>query len=111
MIPISINDPKVPKDFRKHARQLAALCANLNIEKLRAFRERSKRYKVDIYHHSEGTDSYFHDVEGRYYTWSEVEAIDSLRMARGERFSTIVLPYRAGIVFTKSSILKDPSLN
>ena len=110
-IPISINDKSVPKVIRKKAKLIAELWTKGKFDKLRELRDSSLNFRIYIYHHSQGTDSYFDDIEGRYYTWAQVEAMDSIRLDAGQHFSTVVIPYKAGVIFHKSSLLKNPSLN
>jgi hypothetical protein len=110
-IPISINDKSVPKVIRRKAKLIAELWAKGKFDKLRALRDSSRSFDIQIYHHSQGTDSYYHDTEGRYYTWAQIEAMDARRLDAGEHFSTVVIPYKAGIHFTKSSLAPNPSLN
>ncbi|MGN7203937.1 hypothetical protein ACTHQF_06655 [Pedobacter sp. SAFR-022] len=111
MIPVSINDKSVPKVIRKKAKLIAELWKKNKIDKLRELRESSKNFGIHIYHHSQGTDSYYHDTEGRYYAWAQIEAMDLLRLNNGEHFSTVVIPYKAGIHFIKSSLAPNPILN
>ena len=111
MIQVSINDKSIPKVFRKRAKLIGELWANGKFDKLRKLRDTSNNFGIHIYHHSQGTDSYYHDTEGRYYTWAEVEAMDARRLDNGEMFSTVVIPYKAGIHFTKGSMAPNPSLN
>jgi hypothetical protein len=103
MIPLSINDKSVPKVFRKRAKLVGELWAKRKIDKLRELRDSSRNFGIYIYHHSQGTDSYFHDIEGRYYTWGQIEAIDSQRLNNGEMFSTVVIPYKPGVMFVSNS--------
>jgi hypothetical protein len=110
-IPVNINDTKVPKIFRKKAKLIAELWANNKIDKLRELRDNSISFGIYIYHHSHGTDSYYHDTEGRYYTWAQVESMDADRLDKGEHFSTVIIPYKAGIHFTKSSLAPNIILN
>lgn len=111
MIQVSMSNKKVPKAFKKKARLIAELWASNKIEKLRELRDSSTNFKIYIYHHSEGTDSYYDDITGKYFTWERVSAMDSAKLENGEHFATVVIPYRAGIIFTKSSLLSNPSLN
>jgi hypothetical protein len=111
VIPVSINDKSVPKVIRRKAKLIAKLWANNKIDKLRQLRESSKNFSIYIYHHSQGTDSYFDDIEGRYYTWAQIEAMDAHKLDAGEMFSTVVIPYKPGFFFSKSSLQPNPSLN
>jgi hypothetical protein len=111
MIPVTIDDNKVPKVFRRKAKLIAELWANNKIDELRKLRDNSPNFRIHIYHHSHGTDSYFHDIEGRYYTWAQVEEMDARRLNNGKHFSTVVIPYASGICFKKGSLSPDPSLN
>lgn len=111
MIPISINDPSVPKVFRKKAKLVGKLLSKHDLDGLRKLRDTSLSFGVEIYHHSAGTDSYYNDIDGKYYTWAQVEARSSTKLEKGEHFATAVIPYRSGIHFTKSSLAPDISLN
>lgn len=111
MIPISINDKSVPKVIRRKAKLIAELWTKGKFDKLRELRDSSKNFGIHIYHHSQGTDSYYHDTEGRYYTWAQIEAMDLQRLNNGEHFSTVVIPHKAGYFFHRSSLAPDPSLN
>lgn len=108
---ISINDPSLPKFIRKQAKLVSELVEKGKIEKLRALRDKAGRIKINIYHHSAGTDSYYDDIEGKYYSWAEVETIANIIIERGEHLSTVVIPYKSGVVFYKSSLQPNPSLN
>jgi hypothetical protein len=111
MIPVSINDKSVSKVFRKKAKLIGELWANGKIDKLQELRDNSRNFGIYIYHHSQGTDSYYHDINGKYYTWAQVEVMDAKRLNNGEHFSTVVIPYKADIHFRKSSLSPNPSLN
>lgn len=111
MIPVSIKDKNVPKVFRKRAKLISELWAKGKFDKLRELRDSSRNFGIYIYHHSQGTDSYFHDAEGRYYTWAQIEAMDAQRLNNGDMFSTVIIPYKAGIYFTKGSLAPNHSLN
>lgn len=101
--PISINDPKVPKYFRKMSKLILKLWAERNIEKLREIRDSKTNIKLRIYHHSEGTDSYFCDKRSRYFTWAQVDQEVNDETSKGEYTMTVVMPYKANIMFTRGS--------
>jgi len=109
--PISINHPDVPKPLRNKAKLVRKLWKNFNVIKLREVRDSSKSAEINIYHHSFGTDSYYHDLEGKIYTWEQIQESTNIKMDAGLVVMTVVMPYRAGIVFYKSSIAPHPSLN
>jgi hypothetical protein len=111
MIRVDINDRTVPKAFRKKAKQISRLLANNDIAKLKELRDSSKTFGIYIYHHSQGTDSYFDDIAGKYLTWDQVVARDAEKLNNGEHFATVVIPYKAGIIFIKGSLSPNPSLN
>lgn len=111
MIPTTFNDPSIPKSFKKKSKLVLTLWKNWKIEKLRALRDTSKDVDILIYHNSAGTDSYYHDKEGKYYTWEQVEAYSNAKLANDEKTIVVVFPYKTGVCFQKSSILSNPSLN
>lgn len=111
MIPVNINDRTVPRAFKKKVKQISRLLANKDVAKLKKLRDGSKNFGIYIYHHSQGTDSYFNDITGKYLSWDEVVSIDKDKLNKGEHFATVVIPYRAGIVFYRSSLSPNPSLN
>lgn len=111
MIPTTFNDRKVCKHFKKKSKLVLSLWRNWKIEKLRALRDRSTDIDILIYHNSAGTDSYYHDKEGRYYTWLEVEAYTNAKLAADQKTIVVVFPWKAGVHFTKSTMLKNLSLN
>ncbi len=108
---ISINHPSVPKYIKRQAKLVFDLWSKNKIEELRALRDSSKRLEINIYHHSAGTDSYYHDIEGRYYTWAEIQAINAKKLDCGQYFSTVVIAHKEGVIFRKSSLSPNPSLN
>lgn len=109
--PISINHSDVPKPLRNKAKLVRKLWKDFNVIKLREVRDSSKSVEINIYHHSLGTDSYYHDTEGTIYTWEQISLSSSLKMDNGETVITVVMPYRAGVLFYKSSIAPHPSFN
>ena len=108
---IRLNDPGVPKVFRKKAKLVMRLLAANNIDGLRKLRDTSSSFGVELYFHSQGTDSYFYDGDGKYYTWKQVEARAAAKLDNGDHFATAVIPFKSGVYFTKSSIAPDISLN
>lgn len=103
LTPISLNDPKVPKYFRKMSKLILKLWSERNIEKLRSIRDSKTNIKLRIYHHSEGTDSYFCDKRSRYFTWSEVDQEVNDETMKGEYTMTLVMPYKSNVMFTRGS--------
>ena len=101
---ITMDDPSVPKYFRKMSKLVLKLWKEHNINKLRQIRNSKSNLKLFIYHHSEGTDSYFCDKEARYFTWQQVEALANESLAKDEKSMTVVLPYKSGVFFTRGSI-------
>lgn len=101
--PISINDPKVPKYFRKMSKLILKLWQERNLEKLRAIRDSKTNIRLRIYHHSAGTDSYFCDKRSRYFTWAEAEKEVNQETLKGEYTMTVIFPYRANMAFTRGS--------
>ncbi|TKC01230.1 hypothetical protein [Pedobacter cryotolerans] len=81
-----------------------------NIVKLREIRDSKCNLKLRIYHHSQGTDSYYCDLSSKYLTWAEVDDLAAKSLANGEKSMTIVIPYKAGIFFTRG-VKKQMQLN
>ena len=108
---VLINISQVPKVMRKKAKLIRKLWQDFNIIKLREVRDSTTSMKINIYHHSFGTDSYYHDIDGTYNTWDQLHARYTDLIDKGENAITIVMPYRAGILFYKSSLSPNPSLN
>ena len=108
---VKININQVPKVIRSKAKLVRKLWQEFNVIKLRELRDSSNTVEINIYHHSFGMDSYYHDVEGRYYTWAQLNSIAAAKMENGKTVLTVVMPYKSGIVFHKSSLAPHPSLN
>lgn len=109
MEPIKINGKEVPKVIRKKARRIVALHERKDIPGLRALRDSSTNFEIIIYHHSQGTDSYYHDTERRYYSWAEIEQMTDSKLKEHKYFAVVVIEYKPGILFVKRSI--DYKLN
>jgi hypothetical protein len=103
-------NPKIPAWIEAEAKHLVVLTATHNVEKLRE-RRRPHGINVDIYHHSEGTDSYFCDVRRRYFRWAEVIEEASIKIACGQYLYTSVIEYQKNIHFIVSYCDPDPNLN
>jgi hypothetical protein len=108
---LSITINQAPKVVRNKAKLVRKLWREGNLTKLRELRDLSKNMEIIIYHHSFGTDSYYHDIEGRYYTWNQIQHMSNTKLDAGKTFLTVVMPYKSGIHFTKSSLSPSPSLN
>jgi len=81
------------------------------LQELRALRDSTQNLQIQIYHHSQGTDSYFHDIEGRYYTWSDVESTTRAKTEAGEHLMCVVMEYKPGRIFIRSTLMPSPNLN
>jgi hypothetical protein len=90
----------VPKLIRRKIALIEDLCKKRDVARLRQLRDNSKDLKIDLYHHSEGTASYFHDTEKRYYTELEITKRADEMLGKGEWSISVVLPYKANILFT-----------
>jgi len=108
---LQININQAPKVIRKKAKQVLKLWKEFNVIKLRELRDSSTTVEINIYHHSMGTDSYFHDLGGKYYSWEKIESITAAKMESGKTVLTVVMPYKSGMLFHKSSLAPHPSLN
>jgi len=95
-----MNTIEVPKIIRRKLAFIEDLCKKRDIPRLRQLRDYSRDLKIDIYHHSEGTESYYHDTEKRYYTEPEIAARADESLGKGEWSISVVLPYKANIIFT-----------
>ena len=91
--------PKIPAWIQAEIQHLATLTASHNIAKLRERRERPQGFNLDIYHHSEGTDSYFCDIRKRYVTWKQITTEADQKIACGQYLYTAVIEYKEGIHF------------
>jgi|GEM_PF-3039157 len=110
MKPIKINGKDVPKVIRKKARRIVELHERKDILGLRALRDSSTNFEINIYHHSQGTDSYYHDTERQYYRWTEIEQLTESKLKEPNKyFAVVVLEYKPGVLFVKRSI--DYKLN
>jgi hypothetical protein len=107
--PIQLTD--LPKPLRKKAKQVLKLWSAGKLHDLRALRDSTQNLQIQIYHHSQGTDSYFHDIEGRYYTWSEVESSPRAKTEAGEHLMCVVMEYKPGRTFIRGSLTPSPILN
>ena len=93
-------DVKMPKLVRRKVALIQDLCKKRDVPRLRQLRDNSKDLVIDIYHHSEGTLSYYHDTDKRYYTEQEITMRADEKLNKDEWCISVVVPYKAGIVFT-----------
>ena len=90
----------MPKLIRRKLALIDDLCKKRDFARLRFLRDNSRDLKIDLYHHSEGTESYYHDSEKRYYTEKQIADRADKLLGKGEWQISVVLPYKANIIFT-----------
>jgi hypothetical protein len=93
---------QLPKNLRQKVKYLIQLTKEHKVEKLRELREKSKDIKIDIYHHSHGFDSYYSDIEKKYFTWPELVKNSNDLMESGATLFTGVIEYKPGVHFVSS---------
>lgn len=95
-----MNGVQMPKLIRRKVALIENLCKKRDVSRLRQLRDNSRDLKIDIYHHSQGTESYFHDTDKRYYTEPQIAERADEMLGKGEWSISVVLPYKANIIFT-----------
>jgi predicted HD phosphohydrolase len=101
----------LPKHIQRQVRYLHRLTRDHNIEKLRQLRRLGTDVIIEIFHHSVGTDSYFCDVEKRYFTWSDITKRTTASIKKGDTLFTAVIEYVDKIHFISATTAPDPNLN
>jgi len=102
---------KLPGWIDAEVNYLVALTKAHNTEKLRERRANPRGVNVDLYHHSDGFDSYFCDIRKRYFTWKQVMQEAEQKIACGQYLYTAVIEYKEGIHFVSSATDPNPNLN
>jgi hypothetical protein len=100
---VEMNDPSIPKMVRRKMKLVMDLWKKHDLTRLRQVRDSSTNLKINIYHNSIGTDSYYHDTEKRYYRWDEVMKLADVSLKQGEKLMSVVLPYKPGVMFVSNS--------
>jgi hypothetical protein len=101
---VNITIKQLPEILLKKTKYIEKLWSKGDYHKIRLLRDSSKSIEILIYHHSAGTDSYFHDTEARYYSWEDIQVMSENKLENGENFMVVVMPYKSGVHFTKGSL-------
>ena len=99
-----IVDPKeIPLVVKNKLLLIDVLTKMRDVPALRALRDKSTDIKIGLYHHSEGTLSFYNDQEKRYYTEQQIIKAADESLKKGEWLINVVIPYKANVVFTSGS--------
>ena len=99
------NDPNVTTLVNNERQLIGKLLKKGDIPSIRKIRDNKPVSQIEILHHAHKSDSYFNDIDGKGYTWAQIQELSDIRKSFGLHTISVIVWYAAGTVLPPTQLL------